>query len=341
MRIVSVSNLHNGMIVGVDLVDNNEFILPKGAVLTDEIILKLSSLLSLDKKVWIYDLMELKPVLLRDSYLTRKCIDFLVQQFRNVFTVDLYNATAFNSLVSTLNRYLFTNRKMLYELIILRDNHCYTYEHSLNVALYSLIIGLNEGLTNHELQVLVLGCALHDLGKRSISNIILDKPSKLTDSEFKAIQQHPLYGVELSQSLSCVDNRVEKIILQHHEKLDGSGYPLGIDYQKISHLSRIAAVADIFDAVKSQRTYHDKRSVLESIEVLDADAKGGKISREEVDNLVKSLVLYPINTTVVLNNNMSGVVIENCNSRTPKVLGFNNIVYDLSKDKELKVDKVI
>lgn len=341
MHIVEASNLHDGMITGLDINYNNQVLIPKGTVLTDNNIKQLSSLLSSDEMVWIYDLAELKPVLLRDSNLTRRYINILVNQFRQNFTTALTDDVAFINLMDMLNRYLFTNRQLLYELVILRDNHCYTYEHSLNVALYSLIIGLNEGLSSHELQVLILGCALHDLGKRNISNVILDKPSKLTDSEFKAIQQHPLYGVELAHSLSCVDSRIQDIILQHHEKLDGTGYPYGLEYNKISHLARVAAVADIFDAVKSQRAYHKQRSTIDSVAILDGDASRGKISKEEVDKLVESLVTYPINTVVVLNNKVSGVVVEDCNNRTPKVLGFNKVFYDLSKDKGLQVEQVL
>jgi HD-GYP domain-containing protein (c-di-GMP phosphodiesterase class II) len=329
------------MIIGIDVKEDNQVILPKGVVLTEDKIQQLSSLLGSNKRVWIYDLAELKPLLLRDSNLARSYINFLVSQLEQIFNTDLYDTFAFNDLVNTLNRYLFTNRNLLYELIVLRNNHCYTYEHSMNVALYSLIIGLNEELTTHELQILVLGCALHDLGKRNISNTILDKPSKLTATEFKAIQQHPLYGVELSHNLSCVDNRVEKIILQHHEKLDGSGYPYGLGYNKINHLSRIAAVADMFDAISSKRVYHNNRSIPDSVDILDGDVARGKIAKDEVDNLVKGLVMYPINTMVLLNNNQTGFVIANCNSRTPMILGNNNVTYDLSVDKGLAIEKVL
>lgn len=341
MYIIDSSNLHDGMTIGLDVIVNNQVVLPKGTILTNKDIQQLSSLLDSDIKVWIYDLMELKPILLKDNIFARKCVDFLVNQFRQLFLTAISSKLSLDNLMNMLSNQLFNNRQLLYKLIVLRDSHCYTYEHSLNVALYALIIGLNEGLTSKELQTLVLGCALHDLGKLNISNSILDKPSKLTDTEFKAIQQHPLYGIELARSLNCADDRVEKIILQHHEKLDSTGYPYGVGYEKISHLARLAAVADIFDAVTSTRVYHKKRSLVEGIKILDNDVIRGKIAKDEVDNLVQSIVLYPINTVVVLNNNVSGVIVENCNSRTPTVLGFNNVIYDLSKDSSLHIDKVL
>ena len=188
---------------------------------------------------------------------------------------------------------------------------------------------------------MVLGCLLHDLGKCNINNTILDKPGKLSDSEFKAIKQHPIYGVELADSLSCADDRIKGIILQHHEKLDGTGYPYGLSYEKINHLSRVAAVADIFDAVTSKRAYHQKRSVRDGIIILDGDSSRGKISKEEVNMLVQSLILYQQNTIVVLNNDKSGVVLEDCNSRSPKVLCYDGTVLDLSVRKDLEVVKAL
>ena len=341
MRMLCTSDLHDGMITGLDIKLNNKVIVPRGAVLTNDMIIHLSSLLEAEKKVWVCDLYELKPMLLKNSQLTRSYIDFLVSSFRSIFDIDLTDERAYNKLINIMNKYFYTNRQLLYETIVLRDNHCYTYEHSLNVTLYALIIGLNEGLTSKELQILVLGCLLHDLGKCNINNTILDKPGKLSDSEFKAIKQHPIYGVELADSLSCADDRIKGIILQHHEKLDGTGYPYGLSYEKINHLSRVATVADIFDAVTSKRAYHQKRSVRDGIIILDGDSSRGKISKEEVNMLVQSLILYPQNTIVVLNNDKSGVVLEDCNSRSPKVLCYDGTVLDLSVRKDLEVVKAL
>ena len=341
MRMLCTSDLHDGMITGLDIKLNNKVIVPRGAVLTNDMIIYLSSLLEAEKKVWVCDLYELRPMLLKNSQLTRSYIDFLVSSFRSIFDIDLTDERAYNKLINIMNKYFYTNRQLLYEIIVLRDNHCYTYEHSLNVTLYALIIGLNEGLTSKELQILVLGCLLHDLGKCNINNAILDKPGKLSDSEFKAIKQHPIYGVELADSLSCADDRIKGIILQHHEKLDGTGYPYGLSYEKINHLSRVAAVADIFDAVTSKRAYHQKRSVRDGIIILDGDSSRGKISKEEVNMLVQSLILYPQNTIVVLNNDKSGVVLEDCNSRSPKVLCYDGTVLDLSVRKDLEVVKAL
>ena len=341
MRMLNVSDLHDGMITGLDICSNNQVVIPKGTVLTEAIINQLASCLNSSSTIWIYDLVELKPLLLKDSALTQRYINFLVGSFKQIFTMSLTDESAYYKLIRIMKNYLYSNRGLLFETIILRDNHCYTYEHSLNVVLYALVIGLREELSTKELMDLALGCAMHDLGKRNISNNILDKPNKLSDSEFKAIKQHPLYGIEFADSINVADSRVKKIILQHHEKLDGTGYPFNLDYSKIDHLARIAAVADIFDAVTSQRAYHKKRSAVEGLDILQDDANKGKISKEEVQKLREGLVLFPVNTLVVLNNGVNGFVVENCRTSRPVVMASNGTVFDLSARRDLKVAGVL
>ena len=341
MRILNISDLRNGMIVGYNVLLNNNVVINKHTVLTDEKIQLLSSLFPTNHKVWILDLAEIKPILYKDSSLTRQYIDFIFNAFRSIFDSVALDTDCVDSLVQRVYRYLFTNRAMLYETIVLRDNHCYTYEHSLNVAMYSMLIGLKLEVTTTELQDLMLGCILHDFGKRSISNTILDKPSKLDDSEFKAIKQHPLYGVELTSTLDCVNPRVIDVICQHHEKLDGSGYPYNLKDGEICHLAKITAVSDIFDAVISKRSYHEKKSVKYGLDILQGDVSKGKIGKEEYLALADHIILYPMNYIVVLNNGETGLVMENCKTTRPKVLGYSGKVFDLQKDKSLSIQEVI
>lgn len=341
MRMLSASDLHSGMIVGVDIKNNGFTILPKGAILTEQTINQLSSYISPSYKIWVFDLMEIKPLLYKNSQYTRIYIDFLIKTFQQILTIDLSNEQALNTIVTILEQYLYVNRQFLYEILVLRDSHCYTYEHSLNVALYALIIGLNEELSNRELKTLIIGCLLHDLGKRNISINILNKPDRLSDKEFKAIRQHPLYGLEFANTIECIDERAKHIIVQHHEKLDGTGYPYGLKEDEIDHLAKIAAVADIFDAVTSNRAYHKKRSSLEGLQIVSKDAQSGKISKDEVANLILNFTYYPINTLVLLNNNVTGYVVNKGVNQNPVILGVDNKIYDLSARKGYKIAAVL
>lgn len=341
MRVLDVSSLHNGMILGADIIVSQDLVFKKNTVLTDSNIIEIKSSIGGSQKVWIYDLVELKPILLKNNLVAKRYIDFMVTIFQQIFTTSLVDKDSTFKLINLVNNYFYNNRELLYEAVLLRDNHCYTYEHSMNVAMYSLLIGLSEDLSNEEISSLILGGILHDLGKLSISNSILDKPTKLDDTEFKAIKQHPVYGVQLSDDLDCVEERVHSMILQHHEKLDGTGYPYGLTDGKITHLSKVIAVADIFDAVTSQRAYHRKRSVADGIKIVNSDMAKGKIAKDEVYNLVRNLVIYPINSIVVLSNGKSGVVVQDCNTAKPIIMGYDKAIYDLSKRTDLTVVEVL
>lgn len=146
-----------------------------------------------------------------------------------------------------LSCYLDKNRDALQSLLELRDIHQYTYEHSIGVALYSIRFGIQMELSSQELSNLAIGAVLHDTGKELISQTILDKPDKLSQEEFQIIKKHPDYGVSLVGDIFCITDGIENIIRQHHEKLDGSGYPNRM--QKIAFLAQIVSIADMFDAL--------------------------------------------------------------------------------------------
>lgn len=338
MKILTVSDLRTGMVLGLDLVLSNNVIVSKDTLLSEANIDLIKRVFTNDYRVWVLDLVELRPKLLKNNNLVSKFIEFIINTFRTKFTSTVVNKAGLDELLTTVRKYLDDNRSLIYEILVLKDTHCYTYEHSLNVAMYSLLIGLKMELTTEELKDLFIGCVLHDLGKCSISSRILDKPDKLTENEFKTIQQHPIYGMEASSDLENINDRVIKIIGQHHEKLDGSGYPYSLASNKIHHLSRITTVADIFDAVVSKRAYHAQRSAMDGLQILHLEEKQGKVGVDEVDFLTKQLVIFPVNTMVTLSNNKVGFVIEDCSDLYPKVLCIeNNQVYDLEKRADLSI----
>lgn len=345
MRIIKLSELYSGMILGRDIKYKNVLLFPQYTVLTDSKINELKSLVSdceIDDNLWVLDLAELKPVILRESYITHHYIDFVISLMRQVFSAILKPDVDFDKLSLMIRSSLLNDRQLLYEALMLRNSHCYTFEHSLNVALYSLVIGLKMKLSTDELQDLLVGSLLHDIGKMNISNSILNKNSSLTKSEFQAIKQHPNYGVELTDGVDCVSDRVVKIIQQHHEKLDGTGYPYGLSDDRVDELSRIVTVSDIFDAVVSSRSYHERRPVKFGIDIIKGDAEKQKIDKTDVDILVSQLVILPVNSIVLLSNEKTGVVVEDCDDMNPKVLIYDsNEICDLGRRRDIHVQKVI
>lgn len=145
----------------------------------------------------------------------------------------------------------------------------YTHGHSFRVAKYALAIGEQLRLDSQQLNDLEIAGYMHDLGKIGISELILGKPGKLTCEEFRLIQKHPVFTDKILQPIK-LPIRILEGAIQHHERMDGSGYPGGLAGADISQFGRIIAVADVFDALTSKRPYRDAMPVEESLRTLCA-----------------------------------------------------------------------
>ncbi|WP_448379046.1 HD domain-containing phosphohydrolase [Fervidobacterium sp.] len=168
-----------------------------------------------------------------------------------------------------------------------RDN--YTHQHSKNVAKISVEIGKRMGLSQQELEKLEFSAILHDVGKIGIPDSILLKPGKLTDEEYKVIKNHTVYGAEILSQVKYVDEDILKGALEHHEKLDGSGYPYGKKGEEISLFGKIIGIADVFDALSSKRTYKEAWDFGEVLKIIEADVEKGKFSKEVFEKLLESV----------------------------------------------------
>jgi putative nucleotidyltransferase with HDIG domain len=135
----------------------------------------------------------------------------------------------------------------------------YTKNHSERVTAYSCLLGEKYGLTAPEMRILYYAALLHDIGKIGVPDDILKKQGKLLPEEYALIKKHPEYGAEIIRDIKFLRSASD-IILHHHERWDGLGYPFGLKGDKIPLLSRVIAIADTFDAITSDRSYRKGRS---------------------------------------------------------------------------------
>ena len=145
-----------------------------------------------------------------------------------------------------------TTLKALTAALEARDSE--THGHSERVVTYSLRLGREYGLGQEEMKALEFGSLLHDIGKIGVPDAILRKPAKLTDEEWVRMKEHPLHGQQILRGIDFL-KRASRVVAQHHEKWDGSGYPLGLAAEDIDICARIFAVADAYDAITSDRVY--------------------------------------------------------------------------------------
>lgn len=176
--------------------------------------------------------------------------------------------------------------KDLFEIMneVLANRDLSTYKHTLRVAQIAKAIGVEMQLSREDLNILELGCLVHDIGKTAIPDDVLLKPDLFNDQDRRIMEYHPLIGAKFFAP-RLHDDRITNIILRHHERLDGSGYPQGLLAPEIDHLSRIAAVADEFEALTSKRPYKSSFSVKTALGILQYEAGKGTLDSSIVNAL--------------------------------------------------------
>lgn len=208
---------------------------------------------------------------------------------------------------------VLSSRDLTLNLLELKMFDNYTYFHSINVAIIALVLGKHLQLNSKELRDLCLSGLFHDVGKIFVSQEILNKSGRLTEEEFEIIKSHSQQGYDILKKNPILSSKVCVAVLSHHEHYDGNGYPNRLKGEKISLFARILCIADVYDALTSNRPYRKACVPAEGIEYIMAN--GGKLFDPELVNLFISKVYpYPAGSLVRLSNNEVGMVIENNNT---------------------------
>lgn len=186
----------------------------------------------------------------------------------------------------------------------------YTFTHNINVATISLLIGQIMGLSPKDLDELATGALLHDVGKLKIPLDIINKNGKLTDREFEQMKAHPKYGYDILGKSKGLSERSRMVALQHHEKYQGGGYPNRLKGNQISLFSRICAIADVYDALTTDRPYRVAMSPYEAMKILNAGIEN-HFDPEILTSFIRKFSLFPSGTLVRLNDGSIAVVTKN------------------------------
>jgi putative nucleotidyltransferase with HDIG domain len=198
------------------------------------------------------------------------------------------DATARVQLEQQNKRQFVQTISALAALLELRDN--YTGSHSKGVQKLAIALATELGLVTEEIEVISIAAILHDIGKIGIPESILNKPGKLDPEEYQIIQRHPVIGYETLKEIDLLKN-VAHIILDHHEHLDGKGYPSGKMSSDIGLASRILSVADVFEALTSDRIYRKALTVSNALQII-AEGKGTQFDEVVVGALERIAVDY-------------------------------------------------
>lgn len=185
----------------------------------------------------------------------------------------------------------------------------YLYSHSLNVCIYATMLGMTQGLSVDELHQLSLGALLHDIGKTSIPQAILQKPGNLTDKEMEIMQRHAEIGYYMLKDEPNISLLSAHCAFQHHERLDGSGYPRGIRGDDLHDYAKLLGIVDSYDAMTSNRIYRKALLPHQAVEILYSGA-GSQFDMGLLSLFRDKVAIYPIGLPVVISTGEKGIVVD-------------------------------
>ncbi|WDC84736.1 HD-GYP domain-containing protein [Caloramator sp. mosi_1] len=213
----------------------------------------------------------------------------------------------------------------------------YTYNHSLNVAFYSMLLGKWVGLSEEVITELTKAAVMHDLGKSKIPEEILNKKGPLNKNEFEIMKKHAQYGYEIAKQDKRISLEVLKGILMHHEKEDGSGYPLRLKGDNISLFAKIISICDVYDALTQERVYKGRMTPFDAFKIIEID---GYINFDIkiLLTFLHNIASYYVGMQVVLNDGRAAeiVYITPQNVAYP-IIKIGDEIIDLMNRKDLKI----
>ncbi|PKM77220.1 MAG: HD-GYP domain-containing protein [Firmicutes bacterium HGW-Firmicutes-15] len=302
-----VSELFSGMVVGRAIIDAEQrVLLSSGQVLTEYFIKRIGDLGV--AAVFINDQLGLEesPPPVSDSIILQ-ATHTLKSSYQKCLKTGRLQIGAVKKQVDCMIDELITHGNAMVGMADIKNYDDYTYQHSVNVCVLALMLGISKGYNRAQLQKLGLGALLHDIGKVTIPIEILNKPSVLNSEERTIIMSHTWEGFNMIKSSGQVSLLSAHVALQHHEHIDGNGYPRKIRGDSIHEFAQITTVADIYDALVSDRPYRTGFSNHEALDIIEK-GEGTQISASLVELLRVHVKICPVGTVVLLSTGDTALV---------------------------------
>lgn len=326
MRLISTKVLQTGMVLGRTIWNEaGRPLLQKNVKVSEHIIRRLQQLnvqyVYINDKISAnIEIQEVIPIAVRQHAVDQLTTSF--NQVKNLkgkaitYCLD-QKSKQFTAIIDNLLDHITKSEEILTVLsdAFLYDN--YIYQHSLQVAIYSIAIAKEMHYNSVEILQIGIGAILHDIGKMMIPQEILKKPDQLTNEEYELMKLHTKYGFDVLRNLHTISLLSAHCAFQHHERLDGSGYPRGLVDFEIHPYAKIIAVADVFDAVTSNRVYRDKMLPSRGMEIIK-EGSGTLYDPKVVNAFKRCIAYYPNGTVLLLSDGRRGIVFKQNKENTER-----------------------
>ena len=272
----------------------------------------------------------IKPKSLEDEF-KQSCnvYDNSTQCIKNIFddiqSGQKVNFSALNELAEEITESVIRNEFAMSILTRIRNKSTYQWEHAINSGVLICGFCLFLGIKKDTATDITIGAMLHDIGVAKVPKAIIEKNGKLTQNEKDVMQKHVVWGHNICKLDGISNNIITDMIVNHHERLDGSGYPRGIQSEKLSKLARITAIVDVYDAMTGEKNY--KKGEQPIIALRHLLAKQDKFDRVIVQKFIKYIGIHPVGSLVKLSDNTLAIVTEGnrLEPLKPKVISFYNL----------------
>lgn len=308
MQRVSVANLRPGMVPAYNVFSSDGIVLVRSGIALNEQFVKRLQTMGIGS-IYIHNPMLDKveiPELINEE-LRKNTVHALKEGFTNVGKTGQLNIDPIYSLGKSIVEAVTLNSDALIQVVDTRPYREYIYGHSVNLCILSVLTGLMMGYNNAKLCELALGALLHDVGYTFIDQELLYKPGKLTKKEFDVIHSHAEVGFEYLRKVREVSSPAAHIAYQHHENFDGSGYPRGLKGNEIHEYARIVTIADMYDALISDRPFRKAFLPHEAYELLMTLTQK-YLDRDILEVFLSNIAIYPIGSIVKINSGELAVV---------------------------------
>lgn len=340
-RPVRIEKLKAGMVIAEPVLsDGGRVLVEKDAIITKDIIRYLQG----SRVFYVYISLPDKGLFAKPALITlyKETVEIIGQTFDKVRLDQEVPVDQCKELVRDHIEIMINLSGVVDSLYRVKRHSEYTYRHSVNVAIIAGILGKWQGFKGQELRDIMLTGLLHDIGKASIPKEILDKPGKLTDQEMEIMRKHSMCGYELIACSEEIPLAVKLGVLQHHERDDGSGYPSGLCCADITKYGKIVAVADIYDALTSERVYRRKMPPYMAVETMLGQMYG-QLDPQLCLTFMTNLCQHFIGSLVKLSdgNTARVVLLNDILASRPTVQLSNGKIIDLEKRRDITIIAVL
>lgn len=349
MKFISLNQVSKGMVLAMDIRDfNNKVLFEKGTVLDNEKIKIIKN-----NGIFRIPVNEVKNEfnVLESAYshstLPKDLLDIGFKQVKDIFndleTTGKLNVEKSYAVAANITKEMEKNfsDELYIPLKKLKTYDEYLYSHSLNVMILATLIGLEENIQGQDLLNLALAGLLHDIGKTKIPLEVLNAPRKLNPDEYNFIKKHVFFTKEILENSKTIENIVINGASDHHERFDGSGYIFKKKGNEISKFGRILALADVFDALTSKRSYKEPWTPYKALSYILSHVNKD-FDPKFTQDLINAFGLFPPGMEVELSNGEKGIIVaSNRKNKMSPIIKTDTDTINLNKEKKLRIKKIL